>query len=142
MSIVWKTDTENLDWQALVQLYEIAPLGKKCPKKLQTVFTNSRFKYFIYSDETLVGAGRALADGFDCSYICDVAIHPEFQGTGLGLELIQSLVNASKEHKKIILYANPGTEHFYKKLNFKKMSTAMAIFQDQTKALNTGLIEI
>jgi hypothetical protein len=45
-----------------------------------------------------------------------------------------------KGHKKIILYANPGTEGFYKKLGFKRMNTAMAIFQDQTHALEVGLV--
>jgi GNAT superfamily N-acetyltransferase len=32
----------------------------------------------------LIGVGRAVADGIDCSYICDVAVHPDFQGKGIG----------------------------------------------------------
>jgi predicted acetyltransferase len=87
-----------------------------------------------------VGVGRALADGIDCSYICDVAVLPSHQGTGLGKEIIASLVRLSAGHKKIILYAVPGKEAFYRKFGFKRMTTAMAVFEDQALALERGLI--
>ena len=45
----------------------------------------------VYDDKTLVGVGQALADGLDCSYICDVAIHPDYQGIGLGKKIIEQL---------------------------------------------------
>ena len=60
----------------------------------------------------LVGAGRALADGADCSYLGDVAVHPGFQGAGLGSAIIAKLKALSAGHRKIILYANPGKEGF------------------------------
>jgi len=95
---------------------------------------------FVFNENKLIGAGRALADGLDCSYICDIAIHPDFQGVGLGKEIINKLKEFSCEHKKIILYANPGKEGFYKKLGFKRMNTAMAIFENQDLALENGLL--
>jgi len=36
--------------------------------------------------------------------------------------------------------ANPGKEGFYSKLGFKKMNTAMAIFQDEEAMLQNGTI--
>ena len=87
-----------------------------------------------------MGVGRALADGIDCSYICDVAVLPSHQGTGLGKEIIVKLVRSSAGHKKIILYAVPGKEDFYRKFGFKRMTTAMAVFEDQALALERGLI--
>ena len=36
--------------------------------------------------------------------------------------------------------SKPGTESVYKKLGFKRMSTAMAIFQNQDQAMRVGLI--
>ena len=99
------------------------------------------YKCFVFVDANLIGVGRALADGVDCSYICDVAIHPEFQGLGLGKKIIQKLTEFSADHKKIILYANPGKEGFYSKLGFKKMNTAMAIFKDEARALDVGLVQ-
>ena len=42
-------------------------------------------------------------------------------------------MEASRDHKKIILYSVPGKEGFYKKLGFLKMLTAMAIFKMTVK---------
>jgi len=88
----------------------------------------------------LVGVGRALADGIDCSYICDVAVLPDYQGLGVGKKIVSKLVDLSQGHKKIILYALPGKEPFYEKLGFKRMNTAMAIFENQVQALKQGLV--
>jgi len=141
LPFTWKHDLENINWDELSNLYKIAPLGDKNVADLQTAFGNSLYKCFVFKDSQLVGVGRALADGIDCSYLCDIAVHPECQGAGLGNSIVSKLINLSAGHKKIILYANPGAEGFYKKLGFKRMSTAMAIFQNQARALEVGLID-
>jgi ribosomal protein S18 acetylase RimI-like enzyme len=146
LEIEWHLSQDGVDWDELSALYRIAPLGEKRPADLKTVFSNSLFKCFAYEpagengQRRLVGAGRALADGMDCSYICDVAVHPSQQGAGIGREIVSRLVQLSKGHKKIILYAVPGKEPFYKKLGFKRMSTAMAIFANQAQATENGLL--
>ncbi len=140
MDFSWVYKHDNVNWDELSELYRIAPLGQKPPENLKIVFSNSKFKCFVYSNNMLIGVGRALADGLDCSYICDVAVHPEYQGGGLGKEIIKKLVALSEGHKKIILYANPGTEGFYRRLGFYKMNTAMAIFRNHKSALEVGLI--
>ena len=140
MKTRWSYELEGINWDELSELYRIAPLGEKSPKDLETVFSNSKYKCFGFINNKLIGVGRALADGLDCSYICDVAIHPEYQGIGLGTKIISELIKLSSGHKKIILYANLGKEGFYSKLGFMKMNTAMAIFKDEAYAFNKGLI--
>lgn len=137
----WLFDASSIDWVELSQLYRIAPLGDKSPDHLKLAFSNSRYKCFVLSDGRLVGAGRAVADGIDCSYLCDVAVHPDFQGRGLGKAMIVKLKGLSGGHRKIILYANPGKEGFYRKLGFLRMRTAMAIFQDPERAIASGLVD-
>lgn len=140
MSLIWSYSFDGLDWNELSALYDAAPLGSKNPSGLKTAFTNSMFKCFVYEDGQLVGVGRALADGVDCSYICDIALLPSHQGLGLGKQIVAKLVELSAGHRKIILYSVPGKEVFYKKLGFKRMSTAMAIFENQAVALEQGYI--
>jgi ribosomal protein S18 acetylase RimI-like enzyme len=96
------------------------------------------FRFFAHEGDTLVAAGRAVADGVDCSYICDIAVHPSHQGQGLGREVIERLVAASQGHRKIILYAVPGKEDFYRRFGFRRMRTAMAIFDDADLATANG----
>jgi len=140
INLKWVYEIDNINWDELANLYKIAPLGDKKAQELKIVFTNSRYKCFAYDDTKIVGVGRALADGVDTSYLCDIAIHPQYQGYGLGKEIVKKLIDFSKEHNKLILYANIGKEPFYAKLGFAKMNTAMAIFKNQEQALERGLV--
>jgi ribosomal protein S18 acetylase RimI-like enzyme len=140
MALDWRDSLDDLDWEELSTLYRLAPLGDKKPEALRIAFGNSMFRCLVRDKGRLVGAGRAVADGVDCSYICDVAVHPSHQGAGLGRAIVSKLVELSSAHKKIILYANPGTEPFYRRLGFQRMSTAMAIFQNREEAMQRGLV--
>ena len=140
MALEWTYSSENVDWEELYGLYLAAPLGHEATSDLKVAFSNSMFKCFAYDSGRLIAVGRAVADGRDCSYICGVAVHPDRQGNGIGKEVVSRLITLSKGHKKIILYAAPGKEPFYRKLGFKRMATAMAIFQNQSQALEEGLL--
>ncbi len=140
MALEWRHHNEGIDWDELSALYRLAPLGDKPAELLRTVFGNSLFKCFVFEDGRLVGAGRALADGADCSYICDIAVLPSHQGTGLGKQIVAQLVERSRGHRKIILYAVPGKEPFYRKFGFLRMKTAMAIFSNPRQQLERGYL--
>lgn len=141
MAVTWTESIEDIDWDELSELYRLAPLGNKSPAWLRQAFSNSMFKCFARDGGRLVAAGRALADGVDCSYICDIAVHPGHQGAGLGKQIIQRLVDRSRGHRKIILYAVPGKEAFYRKFGFRRMRTAMAIFENPEQAASNGYID-
>jgi len=140
LQLEWKETSEGVDWQELSALYLAAPLGEKKPADLEKAFSNSMFRFFVYDAGRLVGVGRALADGADCSYICDVAVLPTHQGIGLGKEIVAKLIALSAGHKKILLYSVPGKESFYRRLGFRRMTTAMAIFENQASAFERGLV--
>ena len=140
MKLKWIYTCDEINWGELSNLYKIAPLGDKQPDNLKIVFSNSRYKCFIYNINSLIGVGRALADGFDCSYICDIAVHPDYQRQGIGKSIVDKLLNFSKEHQKIILFSSIGKEKLYSKFGFLKMNTAMAIFKNQDKAIYIGLL--
>ena len=138
--ITWSQSIAGIDWHELEALYRAAPLGNKDAAGLQIVYTNSRYCCFAFDQGKLVGAGRALADGLDCSYVCDVAVLPSHQGTGVGKQIVAMLVELSQGHRKIILYAVPGKEPFYRKFGFRRMLTAMAIFPDMQDAIERGYV--
>lgn len=124
----WVFEQGAVNFRELAELYRVT-LGEKSPDDLRVAFTNSRFKVFAYDGERLVGAGRAIADGVDCAYLCDVAIHPGYQGRGLGRELMVQLRRLTEGHRKLVLYAAAGKEGFYRRLGFEPLPSAMAIFK-------------
>ena len=67
-----------------------------------------------------------------------MAIHPDLQGRGLGTAIVAKLKDLSARPQEDHPYANPGKEGFYRKLGFKPMRTAMAIFPDQDRAIWEG----
>ncbi|MCF7221442.1 GNAT family N-acetyltransferase [Marilutibacter chinensis] len=141
MAIEWRESIDGVDWAALSEMYRRAPLGDKSADWLRTAFTNSLFKCFAFEDGRVIAAGRAVADGVDCSYLCDIAVDPDHQGRGLGRAIIEKLVERSRGHRKIILYSVPGREPFYAKFGFRRMRTAMAVFEDPERAARGGYID-
>ena len=140
MPLVFTENAADLDWDEVVELFRLAPLGDRNPLELKTVFANSIFKCFVFDDTKLVGAGRVLADGFYSAYLCDIVVLPSHQRKGIGKQIMERLVALSKSHEKIILYAVPGKEPFYEKFGFRRMTTAMAIFHDPAGAELRGYL--
>jgi ribosomal protein S18 acetylase RimI-like enzyme len=141
MTFEWTDALDNVDWDELSALYRAAPLGHKPATGLRTAFTNSLHRCFVRDNGRLVGVGRVLADGVDCAYICDIAVLPSHQGTGLGKTIVARLLALARGHRKIILYSVPGKEPFYRRFGFRRMKTAMAIFDDQALAIERGYVD-
>jgi len=99
------------------------------------------FRSFAYDAGLPVGAGRALAGGGDYAYLSDIAVHPSRQGRGLGKEVVTRLVRLSPSHRKIILYAVPGKESFCESVGFRRITTAMAIFENPARAQADGYLD-
>lgn len=142
MALAWTDSIADTDWEELSALYEASPpMGGKPAAELRVVFGNSMFTCFVHDDGKLVGAGRALADGASCAYICDIAVMPGHRGIGLGMQIVAELLRLTKGHKKIILYSVPGREGFYRKFGFRRMRTAMALFENQPLAMERGYLD-
>lgn len=142
MSQAWSHSLDDAAWPELSALFEASPpLGNKQPADLKIAFGNSMFRCFVHDDGKLVGVGRVLADGVYTAYIGDIAVHPDYRGTGVGKQIVAELLRQCEGHKKIILYSVPGSEAFYQKFGFRRMRTAMAIFANQGVAMERGYID-
>ncbi len=132
------------DFPSLAELYRATGLGNsRTPEQVRMVFENSRYAVTAFCDDVIIGAGRSFGDEFDCAVICDLAVMPAFQGQGIGEQMLKRLIEKVKHHQRIVLYAKPGTEEFYRKFGFSKMKTAFmtSYLLDTVKARQTGFIE-
>ncbi|MBN1321452.1 MAG: N-acetyltransferase [Thermoleophilia bacterium] len=83
MDYEWVFSAEAVNGVDLADLYRIAPLGEKLPADLQVCFSNSRHVCFVYDEDVLIGAGRELADGVDCSCVANPGKKDFYKKLGL-----------------------------------------------------------
>lgn len=95
----------------------------------------------VHSEDQLIGFGRAISAGQYQAALYDCAVMPEFQGRGIGSEIVSRLVS-QLTHCNIILYASPGREGSYQRHGFAKMKTGMAArFLEMRSKRARGFIE-
>jgi ribosomal protein S18 acetylase RimI-like enzyme len=140
MGAAFTEDLSAIDWVKLARIFELAPLGVRDPGKLRETFTNSSVRCFAWHEGELIGAGRAITDGIAYAAIFDVVLLPEYQGKGIGRQMMTFLAERSKAGN-IILHSVPGKEEFYRKLGYCMMKTAMGRFANPEKQRLLGYIE-
>lgn len=76
--------------------------------------------------DRIAGMGRMLFDFGYTAYLGDVIVHPEYQGQGIGRQIVQRLIDRTMEaafaEEKImfILVAAKEKEPFYEKFGFQR----------------------
>ena len=140
MTATLSDNIDDIDWDRLALVFKRAPLGERDPAVLRKAFENSGVRCFVWDQKELIGAGRAITDGVRYAVIFDVVVLPEFQGRGIGQQIMAFLAERSKA-ANILLHAVPGKETFYQKLGYRKMTTAMARFENPEVQRERGYIE-
>nr|ARW68201.1 hypothetical protein [Chondria sp. (in: red algae)] len=113
-----------------INLYELEKLCdavgwvRRPLKKVKVAIENSFLiiSIFYYSENKrkLIGFARATSDESFNATIWDVVIHPEFQGKGLGKELMNETIKQLRFYdiSTITLFADPEVIKFYRHLGF------------------------
>ncbi len=84
-------------------------------------FLNSTFVFSAWDADRLVGCVRALSDRMFRSVICDLAVLPEYQGHGIGSELVRLCMNECPS-SEWLLETIPERVSFYEKLGFSQFT--------------------
>ena len=106
MTIEMQHNITTVNWEKLAEVFEKAPLGKRDPDQLKKVFENSRYCCFLYDRNRIIGAARALSDGYDCAVICDVVVLPEYQSQGIGQKLTTQFVAVARTRRLNVIILN------------------------------------
>ena len=98
------------------------------PQKLRAVLAGStHFLVAVPAGETrVVGFITAISDGVLAANIPLLEVHPDFQGHGIGSQLVTSMLNELRELYMVDLSCDPGVQPFYARLGMSPM-TGMAL---------------
>ena len=82
----------------------------------------------------LVGFGRTIDDGKYMATVVDMIVHPDYQRSGIGRQIMQNLQGRLTGFLYVTLTAAPDAQPFYEKLGWRKMTTGMIFPRDEEQA--------
>ncbi|MDX1440367.1 MAG: GNAT family N-acetyltransferase [Rubricoccaceae bacterium] len=123
--IEFREGIEGLTPARVATLYRRAPLLRQTdnPEKLQQALEQSQLVLSAWSGDHLVGLARVLTDGVQVSYLCDLAVEPDVQGSGIGRTLIDEVLERCAGTELVLRDSNLSSG-FYKHLGFSQVDNA------------------
>ena len=118
--------TEEMNGEEYNELRESVGWKRLTPGQAERGLAHTAFVLAARDGERIVGMGRMLFDFGYTAYLGDVIIRPEYQGKGIGTQIVTRLkdkvMEAAEPGDKImfILGAAKGKEAFYEKFGFKQ----------------------
>lgn len=109
----------------LVDLYRsVGDHRYKFPEMLNAGWRHSGLVATVRCRGQLIGLARGITDQSTTLFVCDVLVRPEYQGQGIGSELMRRLVAPYREIYQIVLLTDPETLPFYGKLGYMHWESA------------------
>jgi len=94
-------------------------------EQVEKALQNSMYIVKAISNNEVIGMGRVVGDYNIVCILSDICVKPEYQGKGVGIEIVKYLKNCIEknvgngEKMQIELTPTAGKEKFYKKAGFK-----------------------
>ena len=113
------TDSSRLDMNAVYDFLSRSYWAKTRPReRTDKAFANS-LVFGLYENNKQIGMGRVVTDSAIVAYLCDVFIHENFRGHGLGKWLVQSMLeHPDLKHIRRWLLATDDAHGLYQQFGF------------------------
>jgi GNAT superfamily N-acetyltransferase len=119
------TYTNTISVEDYNALFRAVGWGDCHSEQLANAIKNSAFIASAKDGELVVGAARIVWDGGDGALLRDVVVLPEYQGYGIGKNLVTKTIDFIRQSLhpgwvvRYDLIASTGKEIFYSKLGFE-----------------------
>jgi GNAT superfamily N-acetyltransferase len=114
----------------IVNLYKRLNWGHhNYPSLLEKAYLNSEFVVSAYTQVgDLVGLGRAISDNAFTVYFPDLLVRPDWQGKGIGKQIMLLMMNEYKNfHNQVLIAEDNKAREFYLGCGFIQENSAMSI---------------
>ncbi len=108
--------------EAIRALYAAAPLRRPVAdlERMHRMFEHANVVISAWDGPRLVGLLRGWTDYAFDGYVCDLAVHPDLQKSGVGRRLLDAAA-ALGPHIHWILLASPLAKDYYRHLGWKAL---------------------
>ncbi|MFN7899004.1 MAG: GNAT family N-acetyltransferase [Synechococcaceae cyanobacterium] len=109
----------EIDLLELESLCDAVGWSRRPLRRVRRALENSLLRVGLWRHDArlprLVGFARCTGDGIVDATIWDVAVHPRYQGVGLGRELMVYVLDCLQQMEvdRVSLFADPGVLGFY-----------------------------
>jgi GNAT superfamily N-acetyltransferase len=99
---------------SIMDLYRAAPLYRPLDDvdRMARMYAGSNVVLTAWDGDRLVGVLRGITDGAYTTYVCDLAVHPDHQRSGIGRELLARVVAAYPETGVILQAAQLARDYY------------------------------
>jgi GNAT superfamily N-acetyltransferase len=108
-----------IDLYELEQICDAVGWSRRPLRRVRKALENSLLVVGLWRHDPrlprLVGFARCTGDGVIEATVWDVAVHPLYQGAGLGKQLMTYVIDCLKQMgvERVSLFADPGVVEFY-----------------------------
>ena len=129
MSAIVYRDDKILPRDPVVALYRaLSWSSAKKPDLLLKAMENSHTVVTAWDGDRLVGLGNAISDGFLVVYYPHLAVHPEYQGRGIGTEIVRRMQTKYAGFHQQAVLADGRAAEFYRKVGFTQAGSCQAMW--------------
>lgn len=100
----------------------------KKPDLLLKALRNSHTVVTAWDGERLVGLGNAISDGYLVVYYPHLVVRPEYQGKGIGTEIVKLMQRKYHGFHQQSLLADGKAVGFYKKCGFVEAGSCQSLW--------------
>lgn len=143
--IRFSVDKNLIDLEKLQSLFNLSAFWAKdrSLQSLEIAIAHSNPVVSVWDHSCLMGFARATSDGIYRATIWDVVIHPDYQGAGLGRQLVQTVLahpHVNQVEKVYLMTTNE--QNFYSRIGFEENQTTTMVINNQSQgSLNRGLVQ-
>ncbi|MDW0111188.1 GNAT family N-acetyltransferase [Sporosarcina aquimarina] len=133
MSITYTFKTDQLTKENIQQLFlSVEWESASHPHDLYNAILNSHSAATAWDGDRLIGLANALSDGSMAVYFHYVLTDPDYQGQGVGKEIMKMMLEKYQHMHTKVLVSYPKAAGFYKSLGFQseESSIPMYVFSD------------
>jgi len=115
------SESKDIQVDQVIKLYKAVEWSAADkPDDLYNALLNSHSLISAWHEGQLVGIGNSISDGHLVVYYPHLLVHPDFQGKGIGGEIVRRILKKYANFHQQILIADGKAIDFYRKLGFAR----------------------